>query len=392
MTSEQRASAVLGGITAVVLGVGLILGRSEGGPRRPTNVDEVAARVPARATDPAARELATLERTISADSKDVDGAVALARLGIETARRRSDPRYLGKAEAALRPWWDDAQPPDSVLLLRATIRQSRHEFGAALADLERLVARSDDGQAQLTRAVVLTVLGRYREALDACDALASRAGWYWGTACRAPALARSGRGREAAAALATAIASAEPHQVAWGESLLGEILYWESDPGAEGHLRRALAADPEDVYTRAVLADLLLDGGRAHEAAELVAGQEQHDALLLRAALADALRGRDGAAATTLRERFAAARRRGDELHGREEARFALTVEGDPGRALSLSLRGFSQQKEPWDLRLVLAAARAAGDPAAAAPAVTWMHRTGENAPRLVALAEAVQP
>ena len=157
------------------------------------------------------------------------------------------------------------------------------------------------------------------------------------------------------------------------------------------HLRRALDADPDDVYTRAVLADLLLDGGRAHEAGQLMAGREQHDPLLLRLALADAQLGVDGAAARTLRERFAAARLRGDTLHQREEARFALVVEGDAGGALALSLRGFAQQKEPWDLRLVLAAARAAGDPAAAAPAVAWMHGAGENARRLAALAEAVQ-
>jgi hypothetical protein len=32
---------------------------------------------------------------------------------------------------------EQPQPPDQVLVLRATLRQSTHQFGAALADLDR---------------------------------------------------------------------------------------------------------------------------------------------------------------------------------------------------------------------------------------------------------------
>ena len=78
-----------------------------------------------------------------------------------------------------RPRWDRPGrrpiPPDEALLLRATLKQARHDFHGALADLDQLTARAPkNAEAQLTRAVVLTVVGRYREALSSCDALAGR--------------------------------------------------------------------------------------------------------------------------------------------------------------------------------------------------------------------------
>ncbi len=45
-----------------------------------------------------------------------------------SCRARSDPRYLSYAEAALGPFWDLPSPPNDVLVLRATVRQSVHDF------------------------------------------------------------------------------------------------------------------------------------------------------------------------------------------------------------------------------------------------------------------------
>ena len=44
-------------------------------------------------------------------------------------------------EAALTPWWNLAEPPVEVLILRATLRQRRHEFDSALADLTAALQR-----------------------------------------------------------------------------------------------------------------------------------------------------------------------------------------------------------------------------------------------------------
>src|SRR5688572_28655718 len=43
---------------------------------------------------------------------DRGAAVALARSWIDLGRRRADPRYLGRAQAALAPWWHDPEAPD----------------------------------------------------------------------------------------------------------------------------------------------------------------------------------------------------------------------------------------------------------------------------------------
>ncbi len=111
----------------------------------PRDAATIVAHVPPRD----ARELAERHALAAAADLDparaVDIAVELARTEIDRARRLSDPRYLGRAQAILARWWKLAEPPADVLLLRATIQQSLHQFTAARADLDRLVAlRPDD--------------------------------------------------------------------------------------------------------------------------------------------------------------------------------------------------------------------------------------------------------
>ena len=75
----------------------------------------------------------------------------------------------------------------------------------------------------------------------------------------------------------------------------------------------------------------------------------------------NAATGFDDADRAELAARFDATRRRGDTVHRREEARYALEVEDDPARALALARANFAVQKEPADVRLLADAARAAG-------------------------------
>ena len=80
---------------------------------------------------------------------------------VALGRSEGDPRYDGYAQAALAPWWDLAEPPVPVLILRATLEQRRHDFDAALADLERVLARQPrHPQALLTKATILEVQGK----------------------------------------------------------------------------------------------------------------------------------------------------------------------------------------------------------------------------------------
>jgi hypothetical protein len=62
---------------------------------------------------------------------------------------------------------------------------------------------------------------------------------------------------------------------------------------------------------------------------------------------------------TELGERFDAARRRGDVVHRREEARYRLALAGDAAGALALARDNWAVQREPADLRILADAARA---------------------------------
>jgi len=80
---------------------------------------------------------------------------------------------------------------------------------------------------------------------------------------------------------------------------------------------------------------------------------------------------------TRVADGFAAARRRGEGLHLREEARYTLEILGDAPRALELARQNWSVQREPWDARLLLAAAHAANQERAAQPVRDWVAATG---------------
>src|SRR6185436_8637821 len=82
-----------------------------------------------------------------------------------------------------------------------------------------------------------------------------------------------------------------------------------------------------------------------------------------------------------LRERFAAAAQRGDRLHEQEAARWALELEHDPAKALAYAKSNYERQREARDAEMLLRAALAAKQPAAAAPALDWLKASGYEDP-----------
>ena len=117
------------------------------------------------------------------------------------------------------------------------------------------------------------------------------------------------------------------------------------------------------------------------------------DALLLRLAIAEDMvsSAERQAHIQALRDRFAAARLRGDSVHRREEARFTLRLLQKPRPSLQLARDNWEVQREPMDARLLLEAALAAGDRAAARPALEFLTRSGLEDPILARLAAALQ-
>ena len=357
-------------------------GPAAGVPFVPSDDGQVLERLPDRSSAQQ-RELRQLRAAAAAAPSSVAAATALANAYYRISRSEGDPRLLGYAQAALMPWWKDAEAPTTVLVMRATILQSNHEFERALDDLSKAIAREPrNARALLLRASIRTVQGKYDEARADCERSQGLAPDRNVVACLAGVDALTGKARSASLALErsrAAMANAPPDARAWIESLLGEIAQRQDDTVAEKHFRAALAADSRDLYTLAAYCDWLLDHARPAEVIPLVEKQQRVDALLLRLALAQkALRRVDAESSiATLHARFAASRARGDTVHRREEARFRLEAEQDATVALQLAKENWAVQREPADLRILAEAAVAAGDVSAVETVRQWLAQTG---------------
>jgi predicted Zn-dependent protease len=350
-------------------------------PYIPSADEAVLERLPER-SDPSLREIKRLRLALDANPHDAALAVRLARRAIEAARETGDPRFLGQAQAALVPWWVQTDPPAAVLLLRATIRQSFHDFNGALADLDRLAVRNPaDGQALLTRATVLAVIGKYDEARADCKRIVRLTIPLVVAGCLAGPESLSGQADNAYKSLTDTLArapNADPGLREWALTLAAEISQRRGDAVlAETHFRAALNLDARDPYLQAAYADFLLDQRRPSEVVPLLKEGTRNDNLLLRLALAEARlperRADFDVHRADLAARFDATRRRGDSLHRREEARYQLELAREPSAALKLARENWQVQREAADLRILVAAAVATGDSAALQDARRWV-------------------
>ncbi len=391
-----RTSAV---VAALLLLAAPAFAASE--PYVPTDDGAVLERVAPRAAEAAAlRALNAQRRVLARHPDDLSQAIAYARKAIELGRAEADPRYHGYAESALAPWLALGDPPPTVRLLRATLRQQRHDFTGALADLDALIgSHPDDLQARLTRATVLMVQGRPAEALADCNALLNaRSNLLAAAVCVTSVRSLDGHAAAATQALSAALdesPASTPGERIWALTALAEMLTRQGQPAAaETRFRAALAllaaSGEHDPYLLTAWADFLLAGHRAAEALAITRDQTRIDNLLLRHALAQSALGDPGLADSLaqLDARFTEAGLRGDSaVHLREEALFTLKLKRDPARALDFAMRNWQSQREPADARLLLETALAAQQAAAVQPVLDWMTRTGIEDAELHALA-----
>ncbi len=354
----------------------LALPAAQASPYLPASGDQVIEVLPGGS---GARQLERLRAALRAQPQDLALASKLAQRYIALARSDTDPRYLGYAQAALQPWWQLAAPPLQVRILRATLLQSTHHFDEALKDLDAVIAlQPDHAQAWLTRATVLTVRGEYAKASASCARLSSLASELISITCIAHIGSLTGRALQSEQLLEKTLqrSDAKPELRVWVLTLLAEMATRRGAASvAETRFREALALDPKDSYLLGAYADFLLGQGHPLEVIKLLKDQSRIDALLLRHALALQQLPDSSSALTSLvkqlNERFNAAMQRGDTVHQREQARFALYLLQDPATALVLAQKNWAVQKEVADARIYLEAAVKAGD--SAAPVAAWI-------------------
>jgi tetratricopeptide (TPR) repeat protein len=344
-------------------------------PHVPSSDAEVVAELPL-----GARHSSTPARALTATRLDI--ALPLAQFDISQARATGDLRFLGYAEAILQPWLEQPTPAPQVLVLSATILQSRHAFAASLTELDRaLQVRPDDTQAWLTRATVLRVLGRYDEAMESCKRMARAADVAITTLCEQSLRGLTGHLEDAyAAILSLSPQDLPPEARAWRYSELGEMAErLGNDAAAEHWFREGLQVAPQDFYMRTACADLLLRQQRAAETLELLSGYESMEPMLLRIAIAHE-QLHDAAAVSAdalLSNAFQVEEQRGESVHRREQARYLLDVSHQPEAALAAAQENWQVQREPDDILILLRAAHDAHQGQAAEPALEFLQQRG---------------
>ncbi len=373
------------------------IGTGAAAPYLPTHDDEVLERLPT-AMHGALRELRPLREQLARDPGRLGLATELARRYVEIGRAEFDPRYFGYAEAALKPWWAMVPPPSEVLLFRAILRQQRHDFEGALEDLAALLKQEPrNAQAWLSRAVILQVRGEQDQAMRHCAVLlwlpSSR---FLGSTCLAKSLSLSGqaeKGYQLLRSLLEASSNAPERERLWAWTALAEMAArLGKRQEAEQHYRSARALGLRDAYLLMSYTEFLLDQRQSEQVVELLADETRIDGLLLRLALAEKQLGLDPHEhVATLAARFAASRRRGDRVHLGEQARLALHLLNKPQAALRLARANWAVQREPRDARVVLEAALAARDPAAARPVLEMIERTALQDVQLSQLGERLK-
>jgi hypothetical protein len=241
----------------------------------------------------------------------------------------------------------------------AVVEQYLHEFDTAASRLEALVAREPrQAQAWLTLATLRRLQGRYAASDAACRELVLLRVSPHGAACLAE---NEGlRGNTASARTSLRALLSQPLDAgtrAWLLTTLAELEERSGNATAAEHALRDALAAARDGYATLAYADLMLAQSRAAEALRLLQGQPRSDTVLLRLA-----RAGDVSAAAELHERMVQAAQRPGSGHAREQAQFALHVQGDARAAVALARENLRHQREPSDLLLLAQAARAARD------------------------------
>ena len=326
---------------------------------RPQSDSEVIERLPPRVK--AVGKLGTA---------DPASAAKAAKEWIRLARREADPRYLGRAQAVLAPWWDKPDAPADIAVLQATVQQSRHEFEAARLTLAAALKRAPDhAQGWLTMATLERLQGRYKAALAACEAVQRAGAALYAQACALETRSLQGDTDQASRGFASLIAQiTDPGVAAWLRSLQAEHLERAGQDAAALQSYTTSLKLESDGYTALALADLLLRTAKPRDALAALANQPLSDAVLLRRAYALKLDGKPEwkQARDELQERFAASAARGDDatLHARELALAALWLAEDLPSAAKHAQANWQLQKEPLDWLIAFKCVNASTNPA----------------------------
>ena len=351
-------------------------------PYTPTNPNQVLEKLPVNSVT-YSEEFRKLRIALNANPNNIAIAKQLAILYIERSRTEGDPRYLGYAQAALKPWWTLNAPPIDILVLRATILQSTHHFDESLDDLNQVLKLDpNNGQAWITKATILQVQAKYKEAYESCKNLYALATPLITLTCATNIQNLNGQAQKSYEKLKVAYTESgetNPSIQVWVLTLLAEMATrLDEINAAEQYFNQAIQIEEPDSYLLGAYSDFLLDQRRPKEVIKLLKSKTRIDALLLR--YTEALKELHSPVTSKhielLKQRFDAAALRGDTVHQREQSRFELRLMENPNKALQIAKQNWQTQKESADARIFLEAAIEAKDKAAIQTIKLWLNTT----------------
>lgn len=354
-------------------------------PYVPEHDQHVLERLPEQLFQSASRvKTKMLSAQLKNHPDDWSVASQLAQHYINLAQTQADPRYMGYAQAILKPWWENSQTPIQALIMRAVIKQNAHDFVAAIEDLDQILKLQPGHiQANLIKATIATVRGDYALAIQHCRHLLRRSSMVQGLVCQSTPASLSG-GAESSykilhQVLSTTAATAKKESV-WAWTSLAEIAwrlgYFET---ADNHFQTALQTGTKDFYLSRVYADFLLQQQRPFDVIKLIDSETQNDSLLLRLALAEKISKSEllNGHIIQLTTGFKANRKRGSALHKGDEARFKLHLLNQPQSALQLARQNWQLQRESADTYILLQSAIAAKNIAVLKEVRQWLSLRG---------------
>ncbi|NBW24905.1 MAG: hypothetical protein EBR89_05665 [Betaproteobacteria bacterium] len=156
--------------SAWALSCALLAVPAQSAPRTPPDDAIVIEKLPFRATDNRARELASMRASAHKAPGDTAAAAALAQAYFDMAQARGDPRYIGYAEAVVSRF--ERNMSIDLLVMRGVLSQYRHDFDQALMDFAAaLVQDPERADAHAWRGAIYLVQAQYDKARTECAAL-----------------------------------------------------------------------------------------------------------------------------------------------------------------------------------------------------------------------------
>ena len=364
-------------------------------PYVPQDLKEVLEKLPFKANDENSKELALFKKLMNtyaqANSTSIFIPLALANKYFDLAVSKGDTRYIGYAQAVIKPYLNSKEI--GILLIHGQLLQYNHQFNEALTVFnEVLKISSDELMAHAWIANTLLVQGKYdqmSQSIDKLKALIDQSAYSQVLTAILQSQLDTHKGK-----VSTALKryedvlkiTKEPETRVWILTRLGETETWmDNFSKANQYFKEAISYGIDDVYLLGAYSDLLLQQNRTLEVINLLKNWESSDILLLRLAIAEKIANSPKAKLheQMLIDRFAAARMRNDKLHLTEEARFNLFFLANADEASKLALESFQEQKTYSDVRIMFESAMTLKDPSRAELARKWMKDTHFESPYL---------